>query len=147
MLLCAIYNRPYTIGSIDDLVNLTDLASYYCALPAVSRTLANAFHDSQGFIDTIAHNPCPVFEAAAKLRHKVLFREALIWVVGPFQKPRFENLSDRRLRQVARCVYGEIATIVSRSAGKFLAGLGGHGNDDWSAKFRKSTFGDGWCLS
>jgi hypothetical protein len=119
-LLRAIYNRSYHIKDIKQFLALTDLATYYCALPAVSRTLSNALHNSQDFIKEIPGNPCSVFEAAAKLRHEVLFREALIWVVGRWTQPHFTELADRRLRQVAKYAYGEVATMVSRSTNRII---------------------------
>jgi hypothetical protein len=138
MLLCAIYNRPYHIKDIEHLLSLTDSATYYCALPAVSGTLSNALHDSPKFIKSISGDPCPVFEAAAKLHHKVLFREALIWVVGNWTEPQIGELSDRRLRHLAQYAYGEISTIVSRSVSKIIdVGLLGCGPNDWTVGIRE----------
>jgi hypothetical protein len=148
-LLCAIYNRPYYIEDIEHLLSLTDLATYYCALPAVSGTLSKALHDSQEFINSIPIDPCPVFEAAGKLRHKILFREALIWVVGQWTKPRIEELSDRRLRHVAQYAYGDISTMVSKSLSRIIDfGLLSHGSVTWSTKVRRgilsSNCDEGW---
>ncbi len=139
-LLCAIYNRSYIIGSTKDLVILTEFADYYCVLPIVSRTLDGALLESPEFVHNIKKDPCTVFETAAKLRNKVLFREALIWVVGPWTSPNFKNLSDPRLRQVARCVYGEIATKVSNSSGRIMDGFIGSGNDIWSENFHNGIY-------
>ncbi|KAF8853702.1 hypothetical protein BDZ45DRAFT_598173, partial [Acephala macrosclerotiorum] len=41
-LLCAMYNRPYTVDYVFEIVDLTRLADYYCALPIVSATLNSA---------------------------------------------------------------------------------------------------------
>jgi hypothetical protein len=41
-LLCAMYNRPYRIESPDELIVITKLADYYCALPIVSSTIGGA---------------------------------------------------------------------------------------------------------
>jgi hypothetical protein len=136
-LLCAIYNRPYRIKDIEHFLGLTDLATYYCVLPAVSGTLLNALHDSQGFTNSIHSKPCAIFEAAAKLRHKVLFRDALIWVVGNWTQQQIAELSDRRLRHVAQNVYGEISTMVSRATSKIIyVGLLARHPSSWLASVR-----------
>jgi len=112
-------------------------------LPILSHTISNALLDSQeSFVRLIKHDPCAVFEAAAKLRHKVLFREALVWVVADWRDPAFREkggLSNPRLRQVARCVYGEIATMVSRSTSKVLDGFLTPGCTDWLKSFGKGV--------
>jgi hypothetical protein len=141
-LLSGVYLRPYRIDSILELKELTNMADYYRMLPIVSHTLSNALLDSQEFIKLIKAAPCTVFEAAAKLRHKVLFREALVWVVADWRDPAFREkggLSNPRLRQVARCVYGEIATMVSRSTSKILDGFLTPGCTGWLASFGKGV--------
>lgn len=136
-LLCPIYNRPYHIKDIEHFLGLTDLATYYCVLPAVSGTLLNALHESQEFTDSIHSNPCAIFEAAAKLRHKVLFREALIWVVGIWTQPQIAGLSDRRLRHLAQNVYGEIFTMVFKATSRIIdVGLLARGPSHWLTKVR-----------
>jgi hypothetical protein len=113
------------------------LATYYCALPAVLGTLLNALHDSPDFTDSIHSNPCAIFEAAAKLRHKVLFREVLIWVVGNWTQLQISGLSDRRLRYLAQNVYGEISTMVSKATGIIIdVGLLASGLSHWLTKVR-----------
>jgi hypothetical protein len=113
------------------------MADYYRMLPIVSHTLSNALLDSQKFMKQINTDPCAVFEAAAKLRHKVLFREALVWVVADWKFPAFKEgeLSNPRLRQVARCAYGEIATMVSRSTSKILDAFLAVGCTDFLVSF------------
>ncbi|KAH8801165.1 hypothetical protein F5882DRAFT_504648 [Hyaloscypha sp. PMI_1271] len=150
-LLCGVYLRPYSIDSIPELTNLTDMADYYRMLPIVSHTLSNALLDSQEFIKQLKTDPCAVFEAAAKLRHKVLFREALVWVVADWRHPAFKEkggLSNPGLRQVARCVYGEIATMVSRSTSKILDGFLTPGCTGWLKDFGEGVihpqYGEHW---
>jgi hypothetical protein len=140
-LLSSVYHRPYSIDSIFELTDLTDMADYYRMLPIVSHTLSNALLDSQEFIKQIKTDPCAVFEAAANLRHKVLFREALVWVVADWTLPAFKEgeLFNPRLRQVARCVYGEIATMVSRSTSKILDGFLNAGCTEWLEIFGKGV--------
>jgi hypothetical protein len=140
-LLCGVYLRPYSIDSILELTNLTDMADYYRMLPIVSHTLSNALLDSQEFIKQIKTDPCAVFEAAAKLRHKVLFREALVWVVADWKSPAFkdEGALNSRLRQIARCAYGEIAIMVSRSTSKIFDAFLAVGCTEWLESFSKGV--------
>jgi hypothetical protein len=137
-LLCAIYVLPYRIENAKVLTSLAEIADYYRALPIVSRTLSYALHDSQAFIRSIKCDPRRVFEAAAKLRHKVLFKDALVWVVGNWRYPAFKELSDRKLRQVARCAYGEIATKVASSSSSIFIGFTAVDDEIWPESFRNS---------
>ncbi|KAH8590988.1 hypothetical protein B0O99DRAFT_598524 [Bisporella sp. PMI_857] len=94
-LLCAIYTRPYRLNRSSELMELVDLADFYCALPAVSATIINAIIDSDMMKwegDSIGH---PKFDFgdsahkillyAAKLRNPVLFRECFIHTVGRWE--------------------------------------------------------------
>jgi hypothetical protein len=137
-LLCATYVLPYRIENAKVLTSLAEIADYYRAFPIVSRTLSYALHDSQAFIHSIKCDPRTVFEAAAKLRHKVLFKDALVWVVGNWRYPAFKELSDRKLRQVARCAYGEIATKVASSGSSIFIGFTAVDDEIWSESFRNS---------
>jgi hypothetical protein len=75
-----------------------------------------------------------VHSVVLKLRHKVLFRESLIWVVGRWTSPHFTGLSDRRLRQVGKSAYGEISTMVSRSTSRTIdLALIANGPNYWSS--------------
>lgn len=73
-LLCAMYNRPYSIRDVLDLQNLTKLADFYCALPIVSATLTGALM-SGGILDggqtntDLAHRCGNIILVAKKLRH------------------------------------------------------------------------------
>jgi hypothetical protein len=141
-LLCAIYNRPYTVKNTKFLVALTELADYYRALPVVSRTLSDALLDSRTFVNQMqVDEPYLICESAARLHHKVLFRDALIWVVGRWQVPLTTEVSDRKLRQIAECAHGKIATSVSKILGKIMLGFCAYGSETWSFKFRKSICG------
>lgn len=112
-MLCAIYVKPYHILSYDDLFTLTELADFYCALPIVSRTLDMALHSSQDFVKRIPDNRCEVFKLAAKIRNKLLFREALVWIMGPWTRPNYEHLEDPKLRKIAHRAYTEITSMIA----------------------------------
>ncbi|KUJ24555.1 uncharacterized protein LY89DRAFT_573119 [Mollisia scopiformis] len=109
-LLCAIFARPYQLQDTEQLLLMVDLADYYHALPILSRTLDGALINSPIFCQDIGNYCTELFVAAAKLRNALLFRECLIWVVGPHRTPKYEDLSDQKLRLVARCAHGDIST-------------------------------------
>ncbi|CAG8979883.1 hypothetical protein HYALB_00002657 [Hymenoscyphus albidus] len=90
-LMSAMYLRPYTIDSASDVIGLTRVADFYCALPIVSATLNGPLMSSEyvakGNIknrDTTEHVHFKAPElllAAHKLRHGILFRECLVHIV------------------------------------------------------------------
>ena len=51
--LCAIFNRPYQLKNAAELATLTELARYYQALPAVSKTVYLAALQSPQFLSAI----------------------------------------------------------------------------------------------
>lgn len=88
-LLCAMYNRPYTVNSVEELELLTKHADFYCALPIVSATLTNALLRSSIFevdsdisCDIYAIDAARLMLVAFQLRHSALFREFLIHTVA-----------------------------------------------------------------
>lgn len=111
-LLCAIYGRSYNIVNVDELLNLVEKADYYCVLPALSQTLDGAMVRSPEFVGDIRYRSLDLYVAAAKVRNALLFREALIWIVGPYNDPEFQQLEDRSLRSIAKSVHGELSTRV-----------------------------------
>ncbi|KUJ24422.1 uncharacterized protein LY89DRAFT_634525 [Mollisia scopiformis] len=64
-LLRAMYGRPYLLEEVEDLLRLTDIADYYCALLVVSRTVEAA-----------------LMPAAYHLRNATLFRECLAFILS-----------------------------------------------------------------
>ncbi|CZR55437.1 uncharacterized protein PAC_05325 [Phialocephala subalpina] len=126
-LLSAIYVQPYKLGTAEELLLMTDLADYYCALPILSRTLDGALINSPTFSDQIQKSANELYVAAAKLRNALLFRECLIWVVGPHNNPVYKTLDDPRLRMVARCAHGEISTKIASVTARALR----RGTGDW----------------
>lgn len=96
------YNIPYTLDA-SEIITLTSVARFFTALPVVSRSLDRAFTESEGTIlADIRKNPCKMLCAAAELRHSRLFKDAMIWCLGPFGDPIYEQLEDQNLRKLAR---------------------------------------------
>ncbi|KAH8679759.1 hypothetical protein BGZ60DRAFT_428066 [Tricladium varicosporioides] len=100
-LLNALFSRGYQLLDCTELIKLAEFADYYCCLPIVSQSLYQVFYSSPGILETIGRNPCGMLKAAYRLRHKVLFKEAFIHVLGPWSKPRYTNLQDADLYHMA----------------------------------------------
>jgi len=93
-LLCAMFNQEYSITDSDELNRMTVLADCYRALPILSNTITGTFYSSPGLINAVSTNPCSVLVSAYKLRHKLLFRESFIHVLGPWSNPRYKQLPE-----------------------------------------------------
>ncbi|CAG8979884.1 hypothetical protein HYALB_00002658 [Hymenoscyphus albidus] len=90
-LISAMYNRPYELNSSWDVIDLTCIADFCCALPIVSATLSGQLVESDFIIgpvneEHISGDSVSLIFAARKLRHKRLFHECLIHIVSQFSK-------------------------------------------------------------
>ncbi|RDW76122.1 hypothetical protein BP5796_06943 [Coleophoma crateriformis] len=88
-LLKAIYRRDYIVDSVADLERLTRMADYYLALPALSFSLYMTLPKSHKFIAELIKCAPTIIETARKLRNTVLFRECLVYVMNPWDCPRY----------------------------------------------------------
>ncbi|CAL3972274.1 unnamed protein product [Diplocarpon coronariae] len=84
-LLCAIYRREYTIAGLGELSDMTRLAEWYGCLPTFSASLYTALWHSGQLVAEIPSNCNSALLLAQKLRHPLLFREALVHVVGQWE--------------------------------------------------------------
>ncbi|KAE8442865.1 hypothetical protein EG329_002607 [Mollisiaceae sp. DMI_Dod_QoI] len=139
-LLLAIHGRPYIIENADQLNTMTNLADYYCSLPVLSRSLDGALLNSPNFCSQIAMNCQMLLVIAEKLRSPLLFREALIWVVGPNTSPRYQYLEDRNLRMVARCAHAQILEMVTTLCNEVIRQLGSSAHDERSKQRMKMQY-------
>jgi len=122
-LFSAFYNNPYTLNqNAFRLIDLTQIAKCYRALPALSRTLDGAIHRSPEFVWSLFenNNASWLLETAVQLRSAKLFRECLILTLGPWHEPAFKTLGDLRLKKLAQNVYNGIAAKIS-AAHAYLA--------------------------
>ncbi|PVH87076.1 hypothetical protein DL98DRAFT_350421, partial [Cadophora sp. DSE1049] len=81
--LCAIFNREYKISSAAELNSMVTQAEYYGVLPVVSNSLTGPFYTSAGLLSPDC-DATTLLQSAFKLRHKALFRECFIHVLGPW---------------------------------------------------------------
>ncbi|EPE24703.1 hypothetical protein GLAREA_08556 [Glarea lozoyensis ATCC 20868] len=100
-LLNAMYQNPIRFNSLDHLNLCAELADYYRCIPALSRALEGGLLRSPEVTISFRGECCRVLAIARKLKHKLLFKEALIHSLGPWNAPRFEKLTDPTLRVVA----------------------------------------------
>ncbi|KAL2063616.1 hypothetical protein VTL71DRAFT_5421 [Oculimacula yallundae] len=77
--LSAIHGESYKIGNVAQLRGLTDLADYYCALPAVSKSVLQPLLENRL---NVRDNSAALISIATKLRHKILFQEAAMFLAG-----------------------------------------------------------------
>jgi hypothetical protein len=86
---------------------MTTHAEYYCALPILSHSLWGPLVNSPGLVPSIRKSPCHTLIAAFKLRHKQLFNDSFIHVLGPWKNPRYEQLKDLepKLFQLAQAAH------------------------------------------
>jgi hypothetical protein len=68
-------------------MDLVRLADFYCALPKLSPSLYAVLWNSPDFVDEIPEYSSEILPCAKKLRHPILFREALCHVInnGPIE--------------------------------------------------------------
>jgi hypothetical protein len=116
-LLQALYLRPYTLFGVEELVQLLELADYYCMLRILSRTLDEALANSQKITREIreARTACHLLPAAAKLRHRKLFSDCILLSLGPWSTPEYSVISNNRFREVAETVRNRISVKIAKS--------------------------------
>jgi hypothetical protein len=86
---------------------MTELGDYYRGLPILSRTLNGAFVSSPGLVDCIRRHHYSTLPLAVKLRHTVLFRECIVWLVSSWSNAntKINLIKDIKLRKICtRCI-------------------------------------------
>ena len=98
--------QPYVLVEVQDLLDMTSLARFYMCLPLVSRSLDGAMARSHKLSRSqLKHSCLELLSAATELRHKALFKDSLIYCLGPLSDPDFENITDKKLKRVAQIQY------------------------------------------
>ena len=90
------YNQKYELDAdacryADDLVEMAVLGRLNGALPAVSKSLSTVIHLDSTAKSRIEFRGCPglLLVAATELRLPKLFKDALIFTLGPWEEPEF----------------------------------------------------------
>jgi len=102
---------------------MTEFADYYCAVRHLSRTLATAFLSSPAFVQQIQDHHFDILPLAAKLRHAVLFRECLFWLVSDWTRANgnVAKIKGRKLQKIAQNAFNAVAAKVSRVQHRMMA--------------------------
>jgi hypothetical protein len=139
--LSAIYGQPYYLSSCEDFIAITSLARFYLALSAISRSLyAAIFHkESWVFRLGIPEHSCKILVAAAELRHADLFRDALIFSLGPWQRPVYLRLGDRKLRKICENAYNALCAKIVKTHSRILDAGSQFEEDRSLREFAKNT--------
>jgi hypothetical protein len=123
-LLSAIYGQPYCLSSCEEFITITSLARFYVALSALSKSLhaANLHRDSLGFRLDIPYCSKIILAAAAELRHSDLFRDALIFSLGPFKNPAYRHMPDldSKLVKVCKNAYKSLCAKIAEAHSAIL---------------------------
>lgn len=115
-ILCAMFNRDYTITNGAELKSMVDQADYLCALTVISHSVSNVLQRSPGLLSDIKDHPCTILLSALTLRHGALFRDSLIFSLGPWSSPRYAELQHQApgLYSIAQTCYDETMKAVQQ---------------------------------
>jgi hypothetical protein len=134
------YNIPYAVESVEELKRMTRLADFYRALPIVSASLYRAIWGNSALGESIWSQPFAALQIAKKLRHPILFREALIHVVrgreeweGMGNKQPFED--DDELNNIAFRAHSQFCVLKLEADHEILSQL--HWNSNFPKIFKK----------
>ncbi|KAH8680076.1 hypothetical protein BGZ60DRAFT_428359 [Tricladium varicosporioides] len=114
-LMSAIHMYPFDVTNVAQLVLLTGLADYYCALPRLSDALyRTCLRNPHTIAEIIRLNSCVTLEIAAKLRNEVLFKECAAHAINPWGNPAFRHhaFEDHRLKEILQITYGNLCEKV-----------------------------------
>jgi hypothetical protein len=120
-LLCAIHTRPYQIPSVAELATITNIADYHQALPVLSSTIYAAMLKTSNFYSAILKDPCSVLTSARTLRNDILFKDSLLFSLGPRSNPIFLKLSDPELFKLATTSYARICVKIVKAQPALLS--------------------------
>ncbi|TVY34570.1 hypothetical protein LSUB1_G008005 [Lachnellula subtilissima] len=107
-LLYALYRERYTVSSMREFGDIVRLADFYCALPAVSRSVDSVLLHSPELIRQIPDSCFMALQIAHKLRHPLLFREALVHVVSDWVEGSTRLDVSPELAHVVNTVYNRL---------------------------------------
>jgi hypothetical protein len=107
-LLRAMYNQPILISSAHHLKLCTEMADYYRCIPCLSTALDGSLLASPKLTASLQRDCCKLLPVAKKLQNKILFKECLVHVVGPWNSPQSQSLEDPVLVRIASRARDEI---------------------------------------
>lgn len=85
-------------------------------LPVLSSTLDGVLHRSaKNIACKLDGHALRVLPAAAKVRNELLFRETLIFLIGPYDNPRYTKLDDPKLLKIAELAHTKLWAKIGRT--------------------------------
>lgn len=124
-LLKAAYNQEYTIGSLHKITRLVAMAGFFRVLPLLHSSMDQVLLNHQDSIATIMEKPCEALEAAVQIRSQVMFHDALILALGPFDDPHFKNFTfdDPQLLQRVQLASAKLSAAIIQIQQDILNGM------------------------
>ncbi|KAL2011057.1 hypothetical protein VTN00DRAFT_3775 [Thermoascus crustaceus] len=114
-LLCAFYLKRRSITGLNHLARLVDIADFYRALPILSNFLDSNLLLSPGVLDEIAGKSFWAIELAERVRSPVLFREALVHVVGRWETEKGKLNASSKVNHLVQIYHGRLRDDVSKA--------------------------------
>jgi hypothetical protein len=143
-LLCAMYNEKYELDAdacryADELVEMAVLGRLNGALPAASKSLSTVLHLDSTVKSRVKFRGCPrlLLVSATDLRLPKLFKDALIFTLGPWEEPEFvllrkkseefpeiyPQLLDRKVIKITEDAYSKLCAKILSLNKALLADL------------------------
>lgn len=97
---------------MEEFLKLYQLADYYLALPAISRTISDAWFNHD-YTEILRSHPQRLLGVAVKLHHRKLFQDCMIHIAGKFQG--FSTLPNNQ-GAPAETDYGALDTLLVKIA-------------------------------
>jgi hypothetical protein len=123
ILLQAMYCQPIVFACPEQLVLCTEMADYYRCLKCLSSALADALIRTPNMSYWVQRQSCTLLQVAHKLKHKLLFKECLVHVTGPWDienLPRAKDLTDPVLIKIALRARDDIYQKIGRFEANLL---------------------------
>jgi hypothetical protein len=113
-LLRLFYKQRFAIATAAQLLEITNVAETYAALPALSKTLSATLYQNRNVFREIDSWTSEVLEAATTLRHPQLFLDALVISLGPWESLEYRRNENRKHKRIAEKAHNRLcATILS----------------------------------
>jgi len=108
------HGYPYSIKDLEEFKLLVELGDYYLSLQVLSASLLQALIRSQDFVANFSSNALEILPLAVKLRNSILFKDCMIFALGPWTKPAYLDLKDSNLKQIAGQLHALLSTTLQR---------------------------------
>lgn len=111
------YGQPYQFLDVSQLKLMTDLADYYCALPALSHSIYRALAEKK---IPMKYHAAELASIGLKLRNKALFRDRITLLAGDWSKDsdevdRHERGLEAAIQPFVKAVRTKIYVRITKS--------------------------------